>query len=89
MLRVRDHRCPRGPADTLELPFGAVAQLAEHLHGMQGVVGSSPISSTVPFGAHPSWWRSVGFTLGGFVAGEVVHRGPRAFGGFLVTVHPA
>jgi hypothetical protein len=25
---------------------GAVAQLEEHLHGMQGVVGSSPISST-------------------------------------------
>ena len=25
---------------------GVVAQLVEHLHGMQGVVGSSPISST-------------------------------------------
>ena len=30
--------------------LGAVAQLGEHLHGMQGVVGSSPISSTPPAG---------------------------------------
>ena len=35
-------------ADTLEAPSGAVAQLVEHLHGMQGVMGSSPISSTSP-----------------------------------------
>ena len=28
---------------------GVVAQLVEHLHGMQGVVGSSPISSTTNF----------------------------------------
>ncbi len=28
---------------------GVVAQLVEHLHGMQGVVGSSPISSTRKF----------------------------------------
>tara|TARA_B100000676_G_scaffold24155_1_gene21694 strand:- start:617 stop:733 length:117 start_codon:yes stop_codon:yes gene_type:complete len=26
--------------------LGAVAQLAEHLHGMQGVRGSNPLSST-------------------------------------------
>ena len=26
--------------------FGAVAQLVAHLHGMQGVRGSSPLSST-------------------------------------------
>ena len=26
--------------------FGAVAQLGEHLHGMQEVVGSNPTSST-------------------------------------------
>jgi LAGLIDADG endonuclease len=58
------------PADTLEAPFGAVAQLVEHLHGMQGVVGSSPISSTDPFGIIQRWWRSVGFTLAGVVAGE-------------------
>ena len=30
-----------------ELP-GAVAQLEEHLHGMQGARGSSPLSSTSP-----------------------------------------
>ena len=28
-------------------PDGGVAQLGEHLHGMQGVVGSNPISSTI------------------------------------------
>jgi hypothetical protein len=26
--------------------YGAVAQLVAHLHGMQGVRGSSPLSST-------------------------------------------
>ncbi|CAD5996393.1 protein of unknown function [Agreia sp. COWG] len=26
--------------------FGAVAQLVAHLHGMQGVRGSNPLSST-------------------------------------------
>tara|TARA_B100000575_G_scaffold294674_1_gene313056 strand:+ start:9045 stop:9209 length:165 start_codon:yes stop_codon:yes gene_type:complete len=25
--------------------YGAIAQLVEHLHGMQGVSGSSPLSS--------------------------------------------
>ena len=25
---------------------GGIAQLAEHLHGMQGVMGSNPITST-------------------------------------------
>jgi hypothetical protein len=29
-----------------ELTYGAIAQLGEHLHGMQGVAGSSPASST-------------------------------------------
>ena len=29
-----------------EQEFGAVAQLVAHLHGMQGVRGSSPLSST-------------------------------------------
>ena len=28
---------------------GVIAQLVEHLHGMQGVVGSSPIGSTTKF----------------------------------------
>ena len=27
--------------------FGAIAQLVEHLHGMQGVSGSSPLGSTL------------------------------------------
>ena len=31
---------------TVEKQLGAIAQLEEHLHGMQGVVGSSPTSST-------------------------------------------
>ena len=33
------------------LRFGAIAQLVEHLHGMQGVSGSSPLGSTyfLPF----------------------------------------
>ena len=26
--------------------FGAIAQLVEHLHGMQGVRGSNPLGST-------------------------------------------
>ena len=30
-----------------DLNFGAVAQLGEHLHGMQGVEGSNPSSSTI------------------------------------------
>ena len=31
----------------LSAPYGAVAQLVAHLHGMEGVRGSSPLSSTV------------------------------------------
>lgn len=34
---------------TVCAPFGAVAQLAEHFHGMEGVRGSIPLSSTRPF----------------------------------------
>ena len=60
----------RPPADTLEGPSGAVAQLVEHLHGMQGVVGSSPISSTSSCSSFRTTWLAVGFTLGGFVGGE-------------------
>jgi hypothetical protein len=30
--------------------FGALAQLGEHLLCKQGVIGSIPISSTIPFG---------------------------------------
>ena len=35
---------------TLHSPIcGAIAQLVEHLHGMQGVNGSTPFSSTILF----------------------------------------
>ncbi|MGZ4688529.1 MAG: LAGLIDADG family homing endonuclease [Acidimicrobiia bacterium] len=37
---------------------------------MQEVVGSSPISSTDLIDQFHRVWRSIGFTLGGFVAGE-------------------
>ena len=30
---------------TVVLVYGAIAQLVEHLHGMQGVSGSSPLGS--------------------------------------------
>ncbi len=33
---------------------GAVAQLAERLHGMQEVTGSNPVSSTLGSALHPS-----------------------------------
>jgi hypothetical protein len=37
----------RGPADKPPPhPKGALAQLVEHLHGMQGVSGSNPLRST-------------------------------------------
>jgi hypothetical protein len=55
---------------------GAVAQLVERLHGMQEVVDSSSISSTQFLPALLRLWRTIGFTLGGFVAGE---------GSFIVT----
>ena len=35
-----------GEFDRKEQKYGAVAQLVAHLHGMQGVRGSSPLSST-------------------------------------------
>ena len=31
------------------LLLGAIAQLVEHLHGMQGVSGSNPLGSTYSF----------------------------------------
>lgn len=37
---------------------------------MQGVTGSNPVSSTDPINTFHRIWRSVGFTLAGFVAGE-------------------
>ena len=32
--------------------FGAIAQLVEHLHGMQGVSGSSPLGSIKVFASY-------------------------------------
>ena len=32
---------------TPPVPHGALAQLVEHLHGMQGVSGSNPLRSTI------------------------------------------
>ena len=32
--------------------FGAIAQLVEHLHGMQGVSGSSPLGSIKDFASY-------------------------------------
>lgn len=49
-------------AGTFGDSLGPVAQLVEHLHGMEGVVGSSPIGSTL---------RGQGFMLGDLVAGEL------------------
>ncbi len=33
-------------AKSLIADYGAIAQLVEHLHGMQGVSGSNPLGST-------------------------------------------
>src|ERR1700675_2956754 len=82
MCRVCETAELRRTTDTLETPSGAVAQLVERLHGMQEVVGSSPISSTDPLVAFHRVWRSIGFTLAGFVAGEgwfTVKRRPERF----------
>ncbi len=50
-LQLNSRRChaPSGLCECLIADYGVVAQLVEHLHGMQGVVGSSPISSTMIF----------------------------------------
>jgi hypothetical protein len=45
----------RGPADKPPPhPKGALAQLVEHLHGMQGVSGSNPLRSTTFFEVVPA-----------------------------------
>ena len=57
--------------------FGAIAQLGEHLHGMQGVGGSIPPSSTRPKGKtghpgrymiHPGIVLIAAGLIGGFTA---------------------
>jgi hypothetical protein len=70
MCSVCQTAAARDTADNLEIPHGAVAQLAERLHGMQEVEGSNPFSSTDTRDPLHRVWRSIGFTLGGFVAGE-------------------
>ncbi len=55
-------RLPQAPSGD---PFGAVAQLVAHLHGMEGVRGSNPLSSTngsgrVQFGRGPRHVRGPG-----------------------------
>src|SRR4051812_32504408 len=49
--------------------IGPVAQLVEHLHGMEGARGSSPLRSTLQI-LNPPLVRPSGWALAGFVAGE-------------------
>jgi prevent-host-death family protein len=67
-------------ARDFELP-GAIAQLGEHLHGMQGVAGSSPASSTedplpgptvVPVGCH-QFRNHFGYYLERAAGGDEIH----------------
>jgi hypothetical protein len=37
-------------------PIGAIAQLVEHLHGMQGVSGSNPLGSIGKSQAQPGFF---------------------------------
>jgi hypothetical protein len=62
MCSVCDNFEARVAAGILDAPFGPVAQLVEHLHGMEGVGGSRPLGST---SSDLGPWQ-----LGGFVAGE-------------------
>src|SRR5512132_1909151 len=53
--RAPDLLCgPRARAAILRAPPGAVAQLAERLHGMQEARGSNPLSSTKRFLLEPT-----------------------------------
>ncbi len=36
--------------------FGAIAQLVEHLHGMQGASGSSPLGSIQILARYKNWF---------------------------------
>ena len=67
--------------------FGAVAQLVAHLHGMQGVRGSSPLSST---GYPPEPQGSGGFFVSwSVVSGPVVPVSGTGTKGFSSDSHPA
>ena len=46
---------PSGPGSSVPGSRGAVAQLVAHLHGMEGVRGSNPLSSTQVRGRFRSW----------------------------------
>ncbi len=41
--------------------YGAIAQLVEHLHGMQGVSGSNPLGSTRESQVNPGFFVPGGF----------------------------
>src|SRR5262249_44271493 len=59
----------RMAAGNFDRSIGPVAQLVEHLHGMEGARGSSPLRSTLGSVKLPSNIVSP-WALGGFVAGE-------------------
>ena len=62
----------RFPGAMVALPNGGVAQLVERLHGMQEV-SAVRVRSPPPFAPFAIWAdlvERVGYTLGGFVAGE-------------------
>lgn len=81
MCRVCDDFERRLAAGTVDASLGAIAQVVERLHGMEEAGGSSPPSSTYILvestgltrwftRSIDAWGRSIGFALGGFVAGE-------------------
>jgi prevent-host-death family protein len=70
---LNGQRACLNPASQFEFP-GAIAQLGEHLHGMQGVAGSSPASSTpspIEVGCH-QFRNHFGFYLERAVAGDEI-----------------
>ena len=48
---------------SIKSAFGGIAQLAEHLHGMQGVRGSNPLTSTKMSSFEPRSGNGPGFVL--------------------------
>ncbi len=59
-------------------PKGAVAQLVAHLHGMEGVRGSSPLSSTESKASTRHGWGPSRRRLRSPAGGSLDHSGPRA-----------
>src|SRR4249919_3811272 len=71
LVRFSDVR-PFGPGSSVPSPRGAVAQLVAHLHGMEGVRGSNPLSSTeeiagqrLTYSSHPTRRMGAVAVLGG------------------------